>query len=90
MNRWEKKLVDNYTRVLRAVLNASWMQHSNKTAVVWPTTSHLINHSSKTRRHAGTAGEVRTQTHGCASVDRPEKTLSLCMSCQSPLYIYGY
>ena len=38
----EKKPDGNYTRMLCAVSNKSWKQHS-----VWPLTSHLTNHPSK-------------------------------------------
>ena len=46
----EKKLSGNYIRMLHVVLNKFWKQHSNKTGVVWPLTSHLANHQSKTNK----------------------------------------
>ena len=51
--RVEKKLYDNYTRMLRAILNKSWRQHSTKQQLY----GHLppITETIKVRRtrHAG-------------------------------------
>ena len=50
----------------------------NKTATVEPLTSHLTNHSIKTRKHAGHYWRSKRRflmgTHRLTSVDRPEKT----------------
>ena len=50
MKSLEKKLDGNCKRILHAVLNKSWEQHPNKSEVVWPLTSHLINHPFKTNK----------------------------------------
>ena len=44
--RMEKKLDDNNTRMLRAILNKSWRQHSHKAAAVRPLTTHHENYQS--------------------------------------------
>ena len=38
--RMEKKFDGNYTKMLRAVLNKSWGQHTYKSAAVQPPTTH--------------------------------------------------
>ena len=57
LTKWmEKKLDDNYTRMLSAILNKSWWQHPTKPQMY----SHLppIMKTIKVRqtRHAGEAG----------------------------------
>ena len=82
--RLEKKLIGNYTRMLRAILNKSWRQH--------PTRHQLYGHLppiTKTirvrrTRHAGHCGRKRnelisdvllwTATHGRAKTGRPART----------------
>ena len=44
--RMEKKLDSNYTRMLRAILNKSWRQHTHKATVVRPPTTHHKNYQN--------------------------------------------
>ena len=44
--RMGKKLNDNYTRMLRAILNKSVRQHPKKAAAVRPPTTHRENYQS--------------------------------------------
>ena len=82
--RLEKKLDDNYTRILRAILNKSWRQH--------PTRHQLYGHlppitktiQVRRARHAGHCWRSRdelisdvllwTPTHGRAKAGRPART----------------
>ena len=82
--RLEKKLDDNYTRMLRAILNKSWQQH--------PTRYQLYSHQPpitkiiqvRRTRHAGHCWRCRdelisdvllwTPTHGQAKAGRPART----------------
>ena len=80
----EKTLEDNYTRMLQAVLNKSWRQHSIKQQLY----SHLppIKKSIQVRRtrHAGYCWRSRdelisdtllwTPSHGRAKAGRPART----------------
>ena len=82
--RLEKKLDDNYTRMLRAILNKSWQQH--------PTRHQLYGHlppitktiQVRRTRHAGHCWRSRDElirdvllwipTHGRAKAGRPART----------------
>ena len=82
--RLEKKLDDNYTRMLRAILNKSWRQH--------PTRHQLYGHlppitktiQVRRTRHAGHCWRSRDElirdvllwipTHGRAKAGRPART----------------
>ena len=82
--RLEKKLDDNYTKMLRAILNKSWRQH--------PTRHQLYGHlppitktiQVRRTRHAGHCWRSRdelirdvllwTPTHGNAKAGRPART----------------
>ena len=82
--RLKKKLDDNYTRMLRAILNKSWRQH--------PTRHHLYGHLApitkgmqvRRARHAGHCWRSKdelisdvllwTPTYGQAKAGRPART----------------
>ena len=80
----EKKLDGNYTRMLRAILNKSWRQHSTKQQLY----GHLplITKTIKVRRtrHAGHCWRsrdelisdvlLRTLSQGRAKTERPART----------------
>ena len=80
----EKKLVGNFTRMLRAILNKSWRQHSTKHQLY----GHLppITKTIKVRRtrHAGHCWRSRdvlisdvllwTPIYGWAKAERPART----------------
>ena len=82
--RLEKKLDGNYTRMLRAILNRSWRQHSTRHQLY----GHLppITKTIQVRRtrHAGLCWRSRdelisdvllwTPTHGRAKAGRPART----------------
>ena len=82
--RLEKKLDSNYTRMLRAILNKSWRQHSTRHQLY----GHLppITKTIQVRRtrHAGHCWGSRdelisdvllwTPTHGRAKAGRPART----------------
>ena len=82
--RLEKKLDGNYTRMLRAVLNKSWQQHSTRHQLY----GHLppITKTIQVRRtrHAGHCWRSRVElirdvllwipTHGRAKAGRPART----------------
>ena len=82
--RMEKKLVSNYTRMLRAILHKSWRQHPTKQQLY----GHLppITKTIKIRRtrHAGHCWRSRdvlisdvllwTPSHGWAKAGRPART----------------
>ena len=59
----EKRLDENYTRMLQAILNKSWKQHPTKTVAVQPSTYHLTNHSIKMNKMCWTQLEKQEQTH---------------------------
>ena len=89
MKRLEKKLDRNYIRKLFAVLNKSWKQLSTK-QVVWPLTSHLVNHPSKMSKTCWALLEKQGWSHKqCFSIDshawthqcwliNKKKSLALC------------
>ncbi len=84
IQRLEKKLDGNYTRMLRAILNKSWRQH--------PTKHHLYGHlppitktiQARRTRHVGHCWRSRdelisdvllwTPTYGRAKAGRPART----------------
>ena len=77
--RMEKKLDSNYTRMLQAILNKSWLQHPTKQQLY----GHLplIAKTIKIRRirHAGHCWRSKdallwTPSHGRAKVGRPART----------------
>ena len=78
----QKRLHENYTKRATCCSKQILEEPPHKT-VVRPLTSHLINHSSKTKK-LGTAGRskdeficdifLRTPTHGRASVGGSPKT----------------
>ena len=82
--RLEKKLDDNYTRMLRAILNKSWRQHTTRHQLY----GHLppITKTIQVRRttHAGHCWRnrhelisdvlLRTPTYGRAKSGRPART----------------
>ena len=84
--RMEKKLDGNYTRMLRAILNKSWMQHPTKQQLY----SHLlpITKTIQVRwtRHVGHCWRSRgelisdvplwTPSHGHTKAGRPARTYS--------------
>ena len=57
----EKKLIGNYTKMWRSILNKSWKQF--KTAVLRPLTSNLTNNSSKTNKPCWVLLEKQRWTH---------------------------
>ena len=83
-NRLEKKLDGNYTRMLRAILNRSWLQHPTKKQlyVHLPTITKTIQ--VRRTRHAGHCWRSRdeiisdvllwTPTYGRAKAGRPART----------------
>ena len=89
--RTEKKLDENCTRMLRAILNKSWKQHLTKQQLYGhrPPISKTIQ--IRRTRHAGRRWRskdelisevlVRTPSHGHATVGRPTRTYQqqLCM-----------
>ena len=76
----EKKLDGNYVRMLRAILNESWRQHSTKR----PPTTIMKTMKVRWTRHAGhcwrSRGELRsdvllwTPSHGWGKAGRPAWT----------------
>ena len=90
--RMEEKLDGNYTRILRAILNKTWRQHSTKKQQY----GHLppITKTMKIRRtrHAGHSCRSRdelisdvflwTPSHGRAKVRRPDRTYITTALCQ--------
>ena len=93
--RMEKKLDGNYTRMLRAILNRSWMQHPTKQQLY----SHLppITKTIQIRRtrHAGHCWRSRDElisdvllwnpSHGRAKAGRPARTY-IQQLCEDPGY----
>ena len=82
--RTEKKLDENYARILRGVLNKFQKQLPTKTAAWRSLTSHLTNIQIRRKRHAEHCWRSKdeligddlqwTPIYGHASVDRPAKT----------------
>ena len=82
--RMEKKLDDNYTRTLRAILNKSWRQHSTKQRLYGHQPSITKTIKIRRTRHAGhcwrSMDEFRsdllqwTPSHGQAKAGRPART----------------
>ena len=82
--RMEKKLDGNYTRMLRAILNKSWTQHSTKPQLygLLPTITKTIQ--VRRTRHAGHCWRSRDELitdrllwitpHGRAKAGRPART----------------
>ena len=82
--RLEKKLDGNYTRMLRAIWNKSWRQHSTKQQLYGhlPTITQIIK--VRRTRHAGHSWSSRaelvrdlllwTSSHGRAKAVRPART----------------
>ena len=84
INRLEKRLDGNYTRMLRAILNKSWKQHHTKQQVY----GHLLPITKtiqfRRTRHAGHCWRSRdelisdvllwTPTHGRAKAGQPART----------------
>ena len=84
IKRLEKKLDDNYTRMLRAILNKSWRQHPTKRQLnghLPPITKTI---QARRTRHAGHRWRSRdelisdvllwTPTYGRAKAGRPART----------------
>ena len=82
--RLEKKLDGNYTRMLRAILNKSWRQHSTRHQLYGHLPSITITIQVRRTRHAGHCWRSRdelvrdvllwTPTHGRAKAGRPART----------------
>ena len=90
--RLEKKLDDNYTRMLRAILNKSWRQHPHKTPTVRPPAPYHENYSSWTNQTYRTLLEKRGRTHKrCTLVDPhtwPCKSRTTSTNIHSPARTY--
>ena len=90
-NILEKKLDEDCTKMLRAILNNSWKQHPHETTPVRPLTSHLKTIQIKRTRHAGLCCRSKDKlisdslrwisSHGRASVDQLTR-ISLQQSCR--------
>ena len=86
----EKKLDDNYTKMLQAILNKSWRQHPTKQQLYGHLTPITKTIKVRRTRHAGhcwrNKDELRseillwTPSHGRANAGRPARTyiLQLC------------
>ena len=82
--RMEKKLDGNYTRMLRAIMNRSWRQHSTKQQLYGHLTPITKTIKIKRTRHAGHCWRSRddlisdvllwTPSHGRAKGGRPART----------------
>ena len=82
--RLEKKLDDNYTRMLRAILNKSWWQHPTKHQLYDHLPSITKTIQFRRTRHAGHCWRSRdelisdvllwTPTYGRAKAERPART----------------
>ena len=57
--RMERKLVANYTRMLRAVFSKSWRQHPTKQLIYCHLPPILLTIKVRRTRHTETAGKVR-------------------------------
>ena len=60
--RLEKKLDGNYTRMLRAILNKSWQQHSTRHQLYGHMVSITKPFQARRTRHAGHCGEAGTNS----------------------------
>ena len=82
--RLEKKLDDNYTRMLRAILNKSWRQHPTEHQLYGHLPSITKTIQVRRSRHAGHCWRSKdelisdeylwTPTYGRAKVGRPART----------------
>ena len=82
--RMEKKLDGNYARMLQAILNKSWRQHSTKQQLYGHLPSITKTIKIRRTRHAGHCGRSRDQlisdvllwtpSHGRAKAGRPTRT----------------
>ena len=82
--RLEKKLDSNYTRMLRAILNKSWRQHSTRHQLYGHLPSITKTIQAKRTRHAGHSWRSRDElisdvvlwnpTYGRAKAGRPART----------------
>ena len=95
--RLEKKLDENYTRILRAISNKSWRQHPTKHRLYCHLPPITKTISVKWTRYAGHSWRSRnvlisdvllwTPSHGCAKAGRPARNdmKPLCVvTCCSP------
>ena len=80
---WGEKVNKNYTRILRAVLNKSWKQHSLKTAAVRPLTYSLTNHPRKTNKTCSTVLRKQGQTRNRRSLMDSDTWTHQCWSTNS-------
>ena len=87
--RMEKKLDDNYTRMLQTILNKSWRQHSTKKQLyghIPPITKTIWVRQTRHRRHCWRSRDELISdvlqwipSHGWAKVGRPARTyIQLC------------
>ena len=85
LTKWlEKKLDDNYTRMLWAILNKSWRQHSTKQQLYGHIPPIMKTIKIRRTRHVGQCWRSRdelisvvllwTSSHGQAKVRRPART----------------
>ena len=82
--RPEKKLDDNYTRMLRAILNKSWRQHPTRHQLYGHLPTNTKTIKSRRTRHAGHCWRstdelisdilLWTPTYGQAKAGRPART----------------
>ena len=82
--RLEKKLHDNYTRILRAILNKSWLQHSTKHQLYGQLPPITKSIQVRQTRHAGHCWRSKDElisdvllwnlTYGRAKEGRPART----------------
>ena len=80
----EKKLDGNYTRMLPATLNKTWMQHSTKqqhynlqppiTKTIQVRRTRYSGHCRRSRDELISGILLRTPSHGQAKVGRPART----------------
>ena len=83
-NHLEKKLDGSYTRILRAILNKSWMQHSTKQQLYGHLSPITKTIQVGRTRHAGHCRRSRdelisnvlqwTSSHGRVKAGRPART----------------
>ena len=85
LTKWmEKKLDDNYTRMLRAILNKSWRQHPTKQQLYGhppPITKTIKVRRTRHARHCWRSRDeliidvpLWTPSHGRAKAGRPART----------------
>ena len=76
--RLEKKIDDNYTRMLREILNKSWRQHFTRHQLYGHLPSITKTIQVRRTRHAGhcwrNRDELWTPTYGRAKAGRPTRT----------------